>query len=95
MRRSWLYNNKGPGSSGARDLSGVNQRDPRIAASPFLTNHKLWIFPYRTPAFNRAPAFNDPSRCQPVIRQIELLILVLVKLHRTRRNFDPQTLPIA
>ena len=45
---------------------------PRIAASLFL--------------INRTTAFNDLSRWQPVIGQIELRILALVKPYRTHPN---------
>ena len=40
VRKYWLYDNMGPGSTGARNLSGANQRGPRTSASNvFLTNH--------------------------------------------------------
>ena len=79
-----------PGYIEARNLSWVNQRGPRIAASLLPDQLQAWDFPHRTPAFNRTSAFNDPSRCQPVIGQI---VLRIVKPHRTHPNFDPQTQP--
>ena len=61
-----------PGFSAGPELERANP-----SASFFLTNHKCGIFSHRTPEFNSTPAFKDPSRCQPVIGQIEL------------RNFEP------
>ena len=72
-----LENEWAPGSTGARNLSGANQRGHVLPPPLKLTYHKRWIFSHRM------PAFNDPSRCQLVIGEIELRILALVKPHRT------------
>ena len=64
-----------------------------ITSAPMM-RRKNWkcmiridVLLYRTPAFNRTTAVNDPSSCQPLIGHIELRILTLVKPHRTHQNF--------
>ena len=71
VRISLLCNNEPRFYYGGPEFERGESEGPRIAASLFLNNHKRGIFSYRTPAFNHTPAFKDPSRCQPVIGQIE------------------------
>ena len=60
------------------DFEWANQTGPRISASHFSDQSEVWNFSHRTLAFNRTSAFNDSSRYQPVIGQIELRISTLV-----------------
>ena len=74
----------GPGSTGCPKFERGESEGPTHCRLHFFWPIKSVGF-FRI-ALQRTPEFNDPSRCQPVIAQIELRILAIEKTHKNMKT---------